>query len=57
MWDESAIEVAYKAATHTVALNVYDNRIIVSSVELRGCQADWSDDRLPFVYGGQGVWG
>jgi carbon-monoxide dehydrogenase large subunit len=26
-------------------------------MEPRGCYADWSDGRLHFNYGGQGVWG
>ncbi|WP_299642239.1 xanthine dehydrogenase family protein molybdopterin-binding subunit [uncultured Ruegeria sp.] len=54
--DETATEAAFQAAAHTVSLNVSDNRVIISSLEPRGCQADWSDGRLHFSYGGQGVW-
>ena len=54
--DETATEAAFQAAAHTVSLNVVDNRVIISSLEPRGCQADWSDGRLHFSYGGQGVW-
>ncbi|WP_425079761.1 xanthine dehydrogenase family protein molybdopterin-binding subunit [Ruegeria denitrificans] len=54
--DETATEAAFQAAAHTVSLNVADNRVIISSLEPRGCQADWSEGRLHFSYGGQGVW-
>ncbi|UUV06885.1 xanthine dehydrogenase family protein molybdopterin-binding subunit [Ruegeria sp. YS9] len=54
--DETATEAAFQAAAHTVSLNVVDNRVIISSLEPRGCQADWSEGRLHFSYGGQGVW-
>ncbi|MBE1284935.1 MAG: molybdopterin-dependent oxidoreductase [Rhodobacteraceae bacterium] len=55
--DESATQAAFDAAAHTVALEVGDNRIIVNSMEPRGCFADWDGTRLHFTYGGQGVWG
>ncbi len=55
--DEQATEAAFQAAAHTVSLDVHDNRVIVNSIEPRGCQANWSDGRLNFAYGGQGVWG
>ncbi|NVO57264.1 xanthine dehydrogenase family protein molybdopterin-binding subunit [Rhodobacteraceae bacterium B1Z28] len=54
--DEAATETAFQTAAHTVSLNVRDNRVIISSIEPRGCQAIWSDGRLQFAYGGQGVW-
>ncbi len=54
--DETATEAAFQSAAHTVALNVADNRVIINSIEPRGCQARWSDGRLHFAYGGQGVW-
>lgn len=57
MGDETATEAAFASAAHTVALDVEDNRIIVSSMEPRGCFAEWQDGRLHFSYGGQGVWG
>ncbi|WP_120633400.1 xanthine dehydrogenase family protein molybdopterin-binding subunit [Ruegeria sp. EL01] len=56
MGDEVATEVAFHSAAHTVALNVLDNRVIINSIEPRGCQANWVDGRLHFAYGGQGVW-
>lgn len=55
--DEAATQAAFAAAAHTVSLNVVDNRVIVNAIEPRGCQAIWSDGRLHFSFGGQGVWG
>ena len=57
MGDEAATEAAFRDAAHTVSLNVPDNRVIIASIEPRGCQASWSDGRLHLAYGGQGVWG
>ncbi|SLN75072.1 xanthine dehydrogenase family protein molybdopterin-binding subunit [Ruegeria meonggei] len=54
--DEAATEAAFQCAAHTVSLNVHDNRVIIASIEPRGCQASWNDGRLHFAYGGQGVW-
>ncbi|MBO9444397.1 xanthine dehydrogenase family protein molybdopterin-binding subunit [Ruegeria sp. R14_0] len=54
--DETATEAAFQSAAHTVALNVADNRVIITSIEPRGCRASWADGRLHFAYGGQGVW-
>ncbi|WP_027244222.1 xanthine dehydrogenase family protein molybdopterin-binding subunit [Leisingera daeponensis] len=56
MGDEAATAAAFQSAAHTVALQVEDNRIIVNSMEPRGCFAEWSEGRLHFCYGGQGVW-
>ncbi|WP_170366634.1 xanthine dehydrogenase family protein molybdopterin-binding subunit [Ruegeria arenilitoris] len=55
--DEAATQDAFDAAAHVVSLQVADNRVIVNSIEPRGCNAVWSDGRLHFSYGGQGVWG
>ncbi|RBW56247.1 xanthine dehydrogenase family protein molybdopterin-binding subunit [Ruegeria sp. A3M17] len=54
--DEAATDAAFQAAAHTVSLDVADNRVIITSIEPRGCQANWVDGRLHFAYGGQGVW-
>ncbi len=54
--DEAATKAAFQAAAHRVSLNVADNRVIITSIEPRGCQANWVDGRLHFAYGGQGVW-
>jgi carbon-monoxide dehydrogenase large subunit len=55
--DEAATEEAFAKAAHTVSLQVEDNRIIVNSMEPRGCFAEWRENRLHFTFGGQGVWG
>jgi len=54
--DAAATEAAFQAAAHTFSLNVADNRVIITSIEPRGCRAHWADGRLHFAYGGQGVW-
>ena len=56
MGDEAATEAAFQAAAKTVALEVEDNRIIVNSMEPRGCYAEWSDGRVHVANNGQGVW-
>jgi len=56
MGDEAATEAAFKAAAKTVALEVDDNRIIVNSIEPRGCFAEWDGTRLHVANNGQGVW-
>ena len=57
MGDESATQAAFDAAARTVSLDVPDNRIIVNSLEPRGCFAEWDGDRVHVSLGGQGVWG
>ena len=57
MGDEAATQAAFEAAAQVVGLQIEDNRIIVNAMEPRGCHADWSDGRLHFRFGGQGVWG
>ncbi|MGB3245853.1 MAG: molybdopterin cofactor-binding domain-containing protein, partial [Sulfitobacter sp.] len=47
---------AFQAAARTVSLNVDDNRIIVNSMEPRGCYAEWTDGRLHVANNAQGVW-
>ena len=56
MGDEAATEAAFQAAAKTVSLEVPDNRIIVNSLEPRGCYAEWEDGRVHVSLGGQGVW-
>jgi len=56
MGDEAATQAAFDAAARTVALDVEDNRIIVNSMEPRGCYAEWVDGRLHVANNGQGVW-
>lgn len=56
MGDEATTEAAFLAATKTVSLEVDDNRIIVNSIEPRGCFAEWDGTRLHVANNGQGVW-
>lgn len=56
MGDEAAVEAAFQAAAKTVALDIEDNRIIVNSMEPRGCYAEWVDGRVHVANNGQGVW-
>ncbi len=56
MGDEVATEAAFKAAAKTVSLEVGDNRIIVNSIEPRGCYAEWDGTKLHLANNGQGVW-
>ena len=57
MGDEAATEAAFAAAERTVSLEVGDNRIIVNSMEPRGCYAEMQGERLHLSVNGQGVWG
>ncbi|MEM8729508.1 MAG: xanthine dehydrogenase family protein molybdopterin-binding subunit [Pseudomonadota bacterium] len=56
MGDEAATEAAFASAAKTVALEVDDNRIIVNSMEPRGCYAEWTEGRGHLAFNGQGVW-
>ena len=57
MGDEAATDAAFAAAARVVSLEVGDNRIIVNSMEPRGCYAEMEGDRLHLANNGQGVWG
>ncbi len=57
MGDEAATARAFEEAAHTVSLDVGDNRIIVNSMEPRGCWAAMEAGRLHLSFTGQGVWG
>ncbi len=56
MGDEAKVEAAFAKAAQRVKLEIGDNRIIVNSMEPRGCYAEWADGRLHVALGGQGVW-
>ena len=56
MGDEAATTAAFEKAAHVISLDVGDNRIIVNSMEPRGCYSYWEDDRLHVAINGQGVW-
>lgn len=57
MGDEAATDAALEASAHQVTLTTYDNRVIVNSMEPRGCFAEMDGDRLHMAVNGQGVWG
>ncbi len=57
MGDEAATQAAFDAAAQTVSMEIGDNRIIVNSMEPRGCYAEWEGDKLHLSVNGQGVWG
>jgi carbon-monoxide dehydrogenase large subunit len=54
--DEAGTQAAFRSAARTVSLEVGDNRIIVNSIEPRGCFAEWDGTRLHLANNGQGVW-
>ena len=53
---QEATEVAFSKAVHRVRLRIDDNRVIVNSLEPRGCFAEWDGKRLHLSVNGQGVW-
>ncbi len=55
--DFDKVDAAIKGAAHVVKTRIADNRVIVASMEPRGCYAEWADDRLHLAFSGQGVWG
>uniref|UniRef100_UPI0002558281 xanthine dehydrogenase family protein molybdopterin-binding subunit n=1 Tax=Oceanicola sp. S124 TaxID=1042378 RepID=UPI0002558281 len=57
MGDAEATEAALAGSAHVVRAEVADNRVMVVSMEPRGCFAEWEGDRLHLCFGGQGVWG
>ena len=54
--DREATDAAFETAAHRVSLEVADNRVIVNSIEPRGCYAEWAEGRLHLACNGQGVW-
>lgn len=54
---EDETKAAFDAAAHVVRTEVGDNRVMVASLEPRGCYAEWSNDRIHLAVNGQGVWG
>lgn len=55
--DEGTCQSALAGAAHVVRMAVDDNRVIVNSMEPRGCFAEWDGARLHLSVNGQGVWG
>ncbi|MEO0402325.1 MAG: xanthine dehydrogenase family protein molybdopterin-binding subunit [Pseudomonadota bacterium] len=57
MGDEAACAAVFETAARVVSLDVGDNRVIVNSMEPRGCYAEMDGDRFHLAINGQGVWG
>lgn len=57
MGDLAATKAALASAAHVVTHTSHDNRIIVNSLEPRGCYAELVEGRLHLAFNGQGVWG
>ncbi len=55
--DEAAVDATLKTSARVIALTSFDNRVIVNSMEPRGCYAEIDGDRLHVAVNGQGVWG
>ncbi len=55
--DVAAVDAALARAAHIIKVPVEDNRVIVNSMEPRGCFAELEDGRLHVSVNGQGVWG
>ncbi|MGJ8585494.1 MAG: xanthine dehydrogenase family protein molybdopterin-binding subunit [Marinosulfonomonas sp.] len=47
---------AFEAAAKIVKYDIGDNRVIVNSMEPRGCYAEWEGERPHICVNGQGVW-
>jgi len=54
--DKETVDRVFSEAPHVVSLQVDDNRVIVNSLEPRGCFAEWENNRLHMCMNGQGVW-
>lgn len=54
--DAQAVAEAFERAAHRVRLEIEDNRVIVNSMEPRGCWAEWDGERIHVCVNGQGVW-
>lgn len=54
--DEAGSDAALAKSVHRVSCVVDDNRIIVNSMEPRGCYAEWDGTRVHLAMNGQGVW-
>ncbi len=53
--DSEATEAALAASARTVTMEAVNNRVIVNSMETRGCIAEWDGPKLRFHYASQGV--
>ena len=53
--DHDAVKAAMNEAAHIVTVPVEDNRVIVNSMEPRGCYAEPDGERLHVSVNGQGA--
>ena len=54
--DKNKTDVIFEKADKIVSMEVSNNRVIVNSMEPRGCYANWENERLHMSFSGQGVW-
>ena len=54
--DKLKTDAVFKNADKVVSMEVENNRIIVNSIEPRGCYAQWENNKLHLSVSGQGVW-
>ena len=54
--DKNKTDAIFQKADKIVSMEVSNNRIIVNSMEPRGCYANWENERLHMSFSGQGVW-
>ena len=54
--DRDTTDAAFAAAKHVIRVDVPDSRVIINTMEPRGCHATWDGTRLHFAYSGQAVW-
>ena len=54
--DKNKTDGIFEKADKIVSMEVSNNRVIVNSMEPRGCYANWENERLHMSFSGQGVW-
>ena len=54
--DKNKTDAIFEKADKIVSMEVSNNRVIVNSMEPRGCYANWENERLHMSFSGQGVW-
>ena len=54
--DKNKTDAIFEKADKIVSMEVSNNRVIVNSMEPRGCYAHWENERLHMSFSGQGVW-
>ena len=54
--DKNKTDAIFEKADKIVSMEGSNNRVIVNSMEPRGCYANWENERLHMSFSGQGVW-